>query len=122
MKETIVDAFNNSSEILEVVQKLAAKFMRSDTSNARNAKSVYWVLLLKKDHYLFDQNVKTKCIEYIEFHILDQLQCIFMDNRKWIVSDFDEYIFETKYMRTVLFKQHGFFVETSHNVDNLPDF
>ena len=92
-------------------------------SNSINTKTVYWVLLLKKDDYLFDQNVKTKCVDYLDFHILDKYQCVLMDNRKWLTNtEFDEYIFETKYMRTVLYKQHGFFVETSHDISTLPTF
>ena len=36
-----------------------------------------------------------------------------MDNRKWVDEpDLQDYMYETNYMRTFLFKQHGFFAET----------
>ena len=97
--------------------------MGSDQTVPIKVKTIYWVLVLKKDDYLFDKNLLNKCIDYFQFEIQDKYLCILVDNRKWLSTpDLQEYMFETKYLRTVLFKQHGFFAETCHRKENLPVF
>ena len=76
---------------------------------------MYWVLLIKKSDYFFAPNVKEhKCNEYLQFQILEDYVCVLLDNSKWVdTPELPDFIFETNYLRTFLFKQHGFFAETS---------
>ena len=67
---------------------------------------MYWVLLIKKVDFFFAPNVKEeKCLEYIQFQIFDDFQCILIDNRKWVdETNLVDYMYETNYLRTFMFK------------------
>ena len=78
---------------------------------------IFWALLIKSQDYKFDKKVKLKCNDYFEYSLPGNVLCVLADNRKWSSFQSEEWEAESRYLRTSLFKQHGFFAEQFFDED-----
>ena len=79
-------------------------------------------MLIKAEDYKFDKKVKLKCNDYFECALPGNVLCVLADNKKWSARESQEWEAESKYLRTSLFKQHGFFAEQYHSEDPMLEF